>query len=254
MEDITDAAYRYFDDNETVQKTLESIRGYMPTVAHWAWNGNARRYWDFNVAGGIARIERQIHHYGSPLNAIPLLDAYKYHSEPKGPAALHDLRVGFGGWQGALTNINDAGFGSQGFHAWPETMEWDPYSSDYGCGLLGHMISSTTFLIENSEFGYLSFGGNLVSSGDTIKVEPKDTVRRQIYVAPLGLRFEVNAGVIEEFTYNIETKAVSIKIGVGESESGGSAVIRWESTLGLGIKTQQGADITLPGQLEFTLA
>jgi hypothetical protein len=133
-------------------------------------------------------------------------------------------------------------------------MEWDPYSSDYGCGLLGHMISSTTFLIENSEFGYLSFGGNLVSSGNTVKVEPKDTVRRQIYVAPQGLKFEVNAGVIEEFTYNIETKAVSIKIGVGESESGGLAVVRWESTLGLDIKTQQGADITLPGQVEFTLS
>jgi hypothetical protein len=133
-------------------------------------------------------------------------------------------------------------------------MEWDPYSSDYGCGLLGHMISSTTFLIENSEFGYLSFGGNLVSSGDIIKVEPRDTVRRQIYVAPLGLKFEVNAGVIEEFTYNIETKAVSIKIGEGESESGGLAVIRWESTLGLDIKTQQGADMTLPGEVEFTFA
>jgi hypothetical protein len=75
------------------------------------------------------------------------------------------------------------------------------------------MISSTTFLVEYSEFGYLSFGGNLVSSGDTIKVEPKDTVRLQIYVAPLGLKFEVDAGVIEEFTYNIETKAVSIKTG-----------------------------------------
>lgn len=89
-------------------------------------------------------------------------------------------------------------------------MEWDPYSSDYGCGLLVHMISSTTFLIEDSEFGYLSSGGNLVSSGDTIKVEPKDTIMRPIYVAPLGLKFEVNAGVIEEITYNIGTKAVSI--------------------------------------------
>lgn len=254
MEDITDTSYRYFGDNETAQKTLESIRGYMPTVAHWAWNGNARRYWDFNVAGGIARIERQIHHYGSPLNAIPLLDAYKYHHEPNGSAALHDLRVGFGGWQGALTNINDAGFGSQGFHAWPETMEWDPYSSDYGCGLLGHMISSTTFLVENSDFGYLSFGGNLVSSGDTIKVEPKDTVRRQIYVAPLGLKFEVNAGVIEEFTYDITTKAVSIQIGEGESKSGGLAMIRWESTLGIDVKTQQGSHITLPGEVGFTLS
>lgn len=116
------------------------------------------------------------------------------------------------------------------------------------------MISSTTFLIENSEFGYLSFGGNLVSSGNTIKVEPKDTVRRQIYVAPLGLKFELNAGVIEEFTHYTETKALNIRVGVGEGKHGGSAVVRWEDTLGLGVKTRQGSNVSLPCKVEFTLS
>jgi hypothetical protein len=34
----------YFHDNITAQKTIDAIRGYMPTIAHWGWNGNARRY------------------------------------------------------------------------------------------------------------------------------------------------------------------------------------------------------------------
>lgn len=38
---------KHFGYEDTANKTLNSIRGYMPTVAHWGWNGNARRYWDF---------------------------------------------------------------------------------------------------------------------------------------------------------------------------------------------------------------
>lgn len=39
-------AHSYFNLTETVTKTINSILGYMPTVNHWGWNGNARRYWD----------------------------------------------------------------------------------------------------------------------------------------------------------------------------------------------------------------
>lgn len=37
---------RYFGLTNTVTKTVNSVLGYMPTVPHWGWNGNARRYWD----------------------------------------------------------------------------------------------------------------------------------------------------------------------------------------------------------------
>ena len=41
------SALRYFGIQEKVEQTFKSILGYMPTLAHWGWNGNARRYWDF---------------------------------------------------------------------------------------------------------------------------------------------------------------------------------------------------------------
>jgi hypothetical protein len=225
----------------------------MPTVAHWAWNGNARRYWDFSVAGGIPRIERQVHHYGSPLNAIPLLDHYQYASNPSSSPALHDLRVGYAGWLGALTNINEDGFAAQAFHAWPDTLQWDTYSSDYGCGLLGHMISSATYLVESSDFGYLSFGGNLQESGEVITVQPKDTVRRRIYVAPLGLRFEIDAGTIEEFVFNTMSGSVDVKIGTTSGEHGQTSNVRWEDTLGKGVKALNDTVVSLPAKVYFTL-
>ncbi|KAI1394898.1 hypothetical protein F4819DRAFT_480119 [Hypoxylon fuscum] len=37
---------KYFGLTNTVTKTVNSVLGYMPTVPHWGWNGNARRYWD----------------------------------------------------------------------------------------------------------------------------------------------------------------------------------------------------------------
>lgn len=37
---------KYFGDTATEEKTLGTVLGFQPTVAHWGWNGNARRYWD----------------------------------------------------------------------------------------------------------------------------------------------------------------------------------------------------------------
>lgn len=36
---------KYFNDSTTAINTLNSILAYQPTVPHWGYNGNARRYW-----------------------------------------------------------------------------------------------------------------------------------------------------------------------------------------------------------------
>lgn len=179
---------KYFNDTALVEETLRHIRGYMPTIAHWGYNGNARRYWDFSPAGKFQRIERMIHHYASNLNALPLLDAYKSNPDPSSRAALYDLRVGYGGHMGPLSNVQPDGFASMGFHSWPDAMKWDAYSSDYGVGFNGHVTGACTFLVDHPDFGLISFGGNVAAHGGKVTVTPKDTVKRRIYVAPLGLK------------------------------------------------------------------
>lgn len=37
---------KYFGNTTTMEKTLNTVLGFQPTVPHWGWNGNARRYWD----------------------------------------------------------------------------------------------------------------------------------------------------------------------------------------------------------------
>jgi hypothetical protein len=38
---------RRFGETTMQHKTKDTILGYMPTIPHWGYNGNARRYWDF---------------------------------------------------------------------------------------------------------------------------------------------------------------------------------------------------------------
>ena len=68
---------RHFGKQAKADTTREVILGYDPVMPSWGYNGNARRYWDFLYGGKIRRVERQIHHYGSTLNAVPLFDAFR---------------------------------------------------------------------------------------------------------------------------------------------------------------------------------
>jgi hypothetical protein len=71
----------------------------------------ARRYWDFIFAGGMRRLEQQLHHYGSSLNAIPLLTQYREH-----PDDFYLLRVGYGRNHGRLPIFDEEGFAAAAFH------------------------------------------------------------------------------------------------------------------------------------------
>lgn len=99
---------RHFGFRDKAEVTLNAILGYMPTVPHWGYNGNARRYWDFLYAGKVRRIERQIHHYGSGLNALPVLAAYRERPtgwSSKAPRCCRLLRRSFSGPAGPTSPV-----------------------------------------------------------------------------------------------------------------------------------------------------
>ncbi|KAF2679063.1 hypothetical protein K458DRAFT_422496 [Lentithecium fluviatile CBS 122367] len=127
----------------------------MPTVAHWDWSGNARRYWDFVYAAKITQIKRQIHHYGSALNSLPLRRYFEQNS-----TELYALRVSFARNTAPLTNIDEEGFTSAAFHSYPELPKWDPYSGDYGQGLQGLGLGQCTLIVNDEIYGRLVFGVN----------------------------------------------------------------------------------------------
>ena len=183
---------RYFGFDAKALVTLNAILAYTPAVPHWGYNGSARRYWDFQYAGKLRRVERQLHHYGSALNTIPVLSEYRDH-----PDDLYLLRVGYAGMMGGIANITQDGFGPSAFHAYPSTLRIDGYSGDYGPGFLGHAINTGTYVVSDPEFGWLAFGGNLSGGDDSIRVTPLDAARSRLYLAPLGLWLTLDAGTFE---------------------------------------------------------
>jgi hypothetical protein len=197
---------KFFGYDDKAEVSLNSILGYMPTVPSWGYNGNARRYWDFYYgAAPGGQQERQIHHYGSGINAIPVLSAYR-----ERPDDYYLLRVGYGGTMGPLSNIDPDGFAAAAFHSAPWLLKWDTYSGDYGPNFFGHAINTATYVIDHPEFGWQSFGGNVTASGNWIKVQPLDSFRQRVYIAPRGLWLTLDAGTFQGIEVNSKTHAVRV--------------------------------------------
>lgn len=194
---------KYFGHEDKAQVTLNSILAYNPTVPHWGYNGNARRYWDFLYGAKLSRIERQLHHYGSGLNAIPLLNEYHEH-----PEDFYLLRVGHGGTMGAISNIHENGFASAAFHSFPSTLKWDAYSGDYGPNFFGHAWNIGAYLVNTKEFGWQALGGELSITSDWITIIPQDSFRKRVFIAPAGLHLTLDAGTFEYVTYNKKSGAI----------------------------------------------
>jgi len=196
---------KYFGYQDKADVTLNAVVGYMPTVPHWGYNGSARRYWDFLYGGKYSRIERQLHHYGSGINAIPVLDAYRGR-----PDDLYLLRIGYGGTMGAVTNIDQEGFASAAFHSFPDMLKFDPLSGDYGPNFYGHALNTATYIVRHPEFGWQSFGGNVATTENKVRVTPLDSFRTRVYVAPSGLWLTLEAGKFEAVEVDATTGAVRV--------------------------------------------
>ncbi|MBO9724081.1 MAG: hypothetical protein J7530_06880 [Novosphingobium sp.] len=218
---------RYFGYQPQADETREVILAYDPTIPSWGYNGNARRYWDFLYGGKVSRIERQIHHYGSALNAVPLFDAYR-----QNPADLHLLRVAYGGMMGGITNIDQQGFGSAAFHSWPDMMKWDVITGDYGMGFYGHAITSASYVVNDPQFGWLGFGGDLTAKSGKVHIEPKDGARRRLFVAPAGLWITLESGRIRSADYDAKTGKVVLRLDPASATAPSARLLLETTTAG----------------------
>ena len=243
---------RHFGYDDKAAVSLNSILGYMPTLPHWGYNGNARRYWDFLYGGKLKRIERQLHHYGSGLNAIPVLTEYRDH-----PEDFYLLRVGYGGMMGALSNIDRDGFASAAFHSFPSTLKWDAYSGDYGPNFFGHALNTAVYIVDHPEFGWQAFGGNLTAGEDedVVSVRPLDSFRKRLYVAPYGLWLTLEAGTFEEVAINTGKRTVRLALAAAD-EYTAEARLRIEQPArieGIGVFSPEAGTVLDRGAYVFPL-
>ncbi|RYO73888.1 hypothetical protein DL762_010620 [Monosporascus cannonballus] len=219
---------KYFGYTRTAAKSLNSVLGFMPTVPHWGWNGNARRYWDNIYGGKLRRIERQIHHYGSGLNSLVALAAYR-----DNPSDSYLMRVGYGGTSGPLSNINRDGFAAASFHSWPATLKWDGISGDYGPGFLGMVLGSGTYVVDDKDVGLVAYGGILETTPEgNVNVAPRDPTRKRVFIGPLGVAITIDAGVIDSFTYAGDSRAISVTLSQLPGAPKAASAVMWAETTG----------------------
>ena len=207
---------KYFGYNNKADVTLNAILGYDPAIPHWGYNGSARRYWDFifGASHQYRRLERQLHHYGSSLNAIPLLAEYREH-----PEDLYLLRVGYAGSMGVLTDVDQEGFLSPAFHGFPDMLRFDPVSGDNGTNLFGHAWNTATYVANDSQFGWQVFGGNIETIPDGRKIVPLDSARTRVYIAPLGLWLTLDAGTFDSIVLSGKAAgATRIKVALSPAD------------------------------------
>lgn len=197
----------YFGYHDKADVTLNAILAYMPALPHWGYNGSARRYWDFVYGGKLARIERQLHHYGSGLNAIPVLEAYR-----QTPDDFYLLRVGHAGSMGPLANITEDGFGPSAFHSYPSTLDIDGYACDYGSGFYGYAVNSTTYIYHHPEFNWMAFSGNISKEGEWIYTETTTAGKNSVFLAPESLQLKTIAGKIKKVGYHPTSGEVVVVI------------------------------------------
>lgn len=196
---------KYFGNKDKAEVTLNAILAYMPSLPHWGYNGSARRYWDFVYGGKLSRIERQLHHYGSALNAIPVSDAYR-----DNPDDFYLLRVGHAGAMGALANVTQDGFGPAAFHSYPSTLANDGITGDYGSGFYGYAVNSGTYISIHPEYGPVAFSGNLLKKGDWLHTEVTSAGKSKVFIAPRKLWVTLAAGKVENVNYNTKTGEVQL--------------------------------------------
>ena len=69
-----------------------------------------------------------------------------------------------------------------------------------------------TFIIEHPDFGWQAFGGIVTSSNPTVRVSVRDSVRRRVFIAPLGALLTLDAGAFESVTFDPEVLTVVVTI------------------------------------------
>ncbi len=204
----------YFGFDQKAAVTLRAILAYMPAIPHWAYNGNARRYWDFLYGGKLSRIERQIHHYGSGLNAIPVLAAFR-----KEPDRFHLLRIGYGGRLGAIANITEEGFAPAAFHSFPSTLAIDGISGDYGPGFFGYAVNDAAYLVKHPDLGWLGFGANRAAREEGVEFVLTTASGRQLYLGPEKLWVRLDAGRITRAVYLPDRKLLRLYLGAADAHT-----------------------------------
>jgi hypothetical protein len=194
----------------------------MRLLPNFAWHGGARSMGDlgnngkwFINRGG----ERLLMHYRAGLNNIPILTQYIQY-----PDDWFLLETGMGALTGQLTNIDENGATSMGFHSVPFVLDFDPHSGDYGCGFTGLTLMASSFLVHHPLLGWQCYLCNMgdQQTSTILGWTPTDPYHVRSYVEPLGTLFIAEAGNFSSFSLDTMKQTVTVTFSPAAPTPGAS--------------------------------
>jgi len=164
-------------------------------------------------------------HYRSGLNMIPLIEWYRAN-----PDELFLLEISMGAIAGQLTNIDANGAPSMMFHTHPYVNDFDPHSGDFGLGFFGLSLETGAYYVEDSTLGKLCFLCNLETSGSSSVITPVDSYSLNVFLEPIALYIQTDAGTIGEVEYNAGSKSVTLTYAAVTNPTYSAARFRMKKT------------------------
>jgi hypothetical protein len=99
-------------------------------------------------------------------------------------------------------------------------------------------LNSGTYVAQDQDLGLVAYGGVLQAprSGGVVTVQPRDPVKKKVFIGPLSLLVEIDAGAIDSFSYSLKSKTVSVSLlqSAGAGAPVAKSAVMWlESTSSL---------------------
>ena len=97
------------------------------------------------------------------------------------------------------------------WHALPYVFENDR-SGDYGLGFFGHSLESGAYYVHDPVIGeqcYLCDLRNTTASS-TVHIVPRDSYRNRVYIEPLALYLQAQAGTFENLELNLVAQSLRV--------------------------------------------
>lgn len=180
-------------------------------MPHWGYSGIGRSYWDFLYAGKLGpgnRLERILHHYKGSQSSLPLVQKFL-----QDPSQTYAFRSGYGGVIGKLSTIYEDGFSSPGFHSHEDYLNFDPMSGDGGVSTAIHALTVGSYVLNQADLGgWAGFGADVSVSGSQVNIKPTDSFRQRLFIAPIGLYFELDSGHFQSATYDSSSNQVTLSL------------------------------------------
>ena len=202
----------YFDYDDDAARTVDHVLQYMRPLPNWAYNGGAvagdvTNGGKWFVSAGTGRGDFGKMHYRAGLNQIALAEWYRRH-----PDDLVALETSVGAQSGQMGNI-DIGSGAPAmyYHAYPHIMDHDAYSGDYGLGFFGSSLEAGATLVVDAHLGPLCYLCDLAVGGpSSYEIRPRDAYRQRVYLEPLGVYLQADAGVFASVALDMEARTIRV--------------------------------------------